>query len=267
VSAPFTWTLAAVRALARQRSFFYDHIVVGGPAVRLMPGYLEGTPGLRVETGDMPGVLQRVNPHATRTTAGCPHACGFCGVDRIEPGFRELAEWPNLPVICDNNLLAASQPHFDRVCERLAGHGWADFNQGLDARLLSRWHAERIADIGMPMVRLALDSATPQAKATWQRAFSCLREAGIAKRRIRCYALVGWSDTPAEAWSRCNWIQTGHGVRCLPMWFHELDAIQPRTITPRQASLGWTRHLRDELFHWHYFHRRPNHGATYAPDY
>ena len=61
--------------------------MVGGPAVELMPDYLAGLEHITIGR-HMPGVLQRVNPLATRTTEGCTRSCGFCGVGtgRIEGG-------------------------------------------------------------------------------------------------------------------------------------------------------------------------------------
>lgn len=249
VSVPFTWNLWAVAADLRQRSFLWDRAVVGGPAARLMPEALAGIPNVTIGT-DMPGVLQRVNPDATRTTVGCPNRCGFCAVPTIEGQFRELNDWPDRPVLCDNNLLAASDAHCDRVFERLAAHGWCDFNQGLDARRLTARHAKRLAEIPGAMVRLALDNMGQRKQ--WQRAYDRLREACFPKSRIRSYALVGFKDTPTEAWERCVFID--EEVKVLPMWFHELDATRPNVVTERQQQLGWNDRERRRIMRYFYKH-------------
>ena len=80
-------------------------------------------------------------------------------------------------VHCDNNLTAASYSHFDKVIDRLVKWGWADFNQGLDSRLLTAYHAERIHEIKKPIIRLALDSMFDQYE--WLKAVDVLRSAGI----------------------------------------------------------------------------------------
>lgn len=124
VSVPFTWNLSEVRQILCRG--FANGAVVGGPAVQLLPEYLAGIPGVIIGK-DHPRVLQRVNPMATRTTTGCPNKCKFCaiGQGRVEPGgFHELADWPDLPIITDNNLFAASPAHFDRVMDRLERWGW-----------------------------------------------------------------------------------------------------------------------------------------------
>lgn len=234
ISVPFTWNLPRVRQTVTQLYHSIDRWIVGGPAVKLMPDYLD-----HVEIVDeLPGVLQRVNPLATRTTLGCTFNCSFCGVDRIEGCFKELDDWPNLPIICDNNVLAASESHFQRVVDRLLSKwDWCDFNQGIDARLLTAGHAQQIARIKEPMIRLALDS--DGLRAAWVRALELLLKAGIAKHRIRSYALVGFSGSVEADRERCSFIQS-FKIKALPMWYTPLDAMQMNQVTNRQASMGWT---------------------------
>ena len=257
LSIPFTWLLPRARTRVRQGDFFCRQWVVGGPAVRLMPDYLCGDATIG---GDMPGVLQRVNPQATRTTLGCIRRCAFCGVRHIEGKFRELDDWPDLPILCDNNLLAASDSHFDRVIDRLVVHGWADFNQGLDARLLTTHHAERIAEIGKPIARLALDH--DRDRETWADAVERLRTAGVAKSRIRSYVLCGFEGGPSEDREQCEFVEL-HGALALPMWFHSLDSLTFNAVTDKQRSLGWTDRKRRELMGWYYQHRAMK---QYGPD-
>lgn len=252
ISIPFTWNLPDVRKELTQRSLFWDRVIVGGPAVYLMPNFFTDMDYVSVGY-EMPGILQRVNPMATRTTRGCVRNCGFCGVREIEGEFREFFDWPGLPIICDNNLLAASQPHFDRVIDRLKPWGWADFNQGLDCRLLTQYHADRIAEIRKPIVRLALDDMRQTEE--WEIAFSKLRKAGIAKKNIRSYALIGFNSDHGEAWQRCEWIE-GHKILALPMWFHPLDALKKNQVTREQEKLGWSDYERRRIMQWFYQHKK-----------
>ena len=257
VSIPFTWTLPGVRERLSRGSLLWDRAIVGGPAVDLIPGYFADMPYV-TEGRSLVGALQLVNPMATRTTIGCPNKCRFCGIGQglIEPGsFRELAEWPDLPILVDNNLFAASEAHFDRVMDRLERWGWCDFNQGVDCRLLNSHHAERIARVKRPVVRLALDSIAHAD--SWETAFGRLRSAGVAKNSIRSYALIGFKTGPDEAWARCRWIE-GHGVKALPMWFHSLTAMESNVVTPEQSALGWTDAERMRIMQWFYQHRDRN---------
>ncbi len=251
LSIPFTWLLPKVRRRILQPEMFTSRLIVGGPAVRLMPEFFAGLPNVVIRR-NMFGVLQRVNPDATRTTEGCVRRCKFCGVQRIEGDFRELSDWPDRPVLCDNNLLAASDPHFNRVIDRLIPHGWADFNQGLDARLLTTHHATRIAEIKKPIARLALDN--DRDRDIWQDAVERFRTAGIAKSRIRSYVLCGFDGSPEQDRERCRFVES-FGLKALPMWFHELDALTFNAVTDKQQVMGWTNRKRRELMTWYYFHR------------
>lgn len=254
ISIPFTWNLPVVKAFLSQASFLWDYALVGGPAVELMPDYFNALPW--VEVGhEMPGILQRVNPQATRTTLGCPNRCGFCaiGQGKVEAGgFRELEDWPDLPIICDNNLLASSIEHFDKVIDRLKKHEWCDFNQGLDARLLNEHHAKRFKELHKPAIRLALDSMAYVEQ--WEVAYDRLRTAGLPKSAIKSYALIGFKDSPDEAWRRCNWIDD-HNIEVYPMWHHTLDQLQWNIVREDQKANGWTEAERLNIMGWFYKHR------------
>jgi hypothetical protein len=156
-------------------------------------------------------------------------------------------------VICDNNLLAASISHFDRVIDRLIKHGWANFNQGIDARRLTDYHAMRIAEIKEPMVYLAFDNTAYRDQ--WECAYDRLRSAGIVNRNIRSYALVAFNSDPVEAWERCRIIES-FGVKAMPQWFHALDQLQKNVVTEKQAALGWDDYERRKIMQWHYQHKK-----------
>lgn len=262
MSIPFTWLAERARMIAVQGSFEFDTVVVGGPGVYLMPDTFSDLPHVSVEYS-MPGVLQRVNPEATRTTTGCPNKCGFCGVSKIEPVFAELNEWPDLPVICDNNILAASSGHFDRVCDRLERWGWCDFNQGIDARLLTPYHAERFKRIGKPILRLAFDN--PGIKDTWVSAYETLRAAKISKRQIRSYCLVGFRDDPEVAWNNCMFVES-FKIKALPMWYHALDSLSPNTVTHEQLENGWNDYERRRIMQWFYQHKKAVRAPSLAQE-
>lgn len=255
VSIPFTWNLPELKSEFEAGALFWDEIVIGGPGAYLLLNYFSHMNHVRIGFPHSPGILQRVNPLATKTTSGCIRNCKFCAVRRIEGHFQELENWPDLPIICDNNLLACSIEHFDRVIDRLKGHIGVDFNQGLDCRLLTDYHAKRIAEIkGIAKrgLRLALDNMTYARP--WAEAIERLLSAGIAKRKISSYALIGFDSGPDEAWERCQYIES-LGVRVLPMWFHELDALEKNQTTDKQQALGWTEEDRKKIMQWFYHYR------------
>lgn len=258
ISVVFTWDLPKARKYAEAMA--HRRVRIGGPAVDLMPEFFFG---VRADIGgDYPGVLQRWNPKATRTSLGCPRKCGFCGVPKvaalraIELSGKPIMpyhDWPDLPVIADDNLLYAGITHFDRVLDRLEKHDWCDFNQGTDARLVTDHHAERFARLKNPMIRMALDSMSYSD--AWERALDKLLRAGVAKSRIRTYCIMAFGTSPDECWQTCEFVEK-HGVKPLPMWFHELDALQRNIVTFRQEQLGWNDYERRRLMQWFYQHKQ-----------
>ncbi len=193
-------------------------IVIGGPAVDInrawVPDWIE-TP-----TRTRP-MLELHNPEATRTTIGCVRKCGFCAVPYIEPEYKELDEWEVRPIVIDNNLMAASRKHFDMVMDRMKVLDWCDFNQGLDARLLTQYHADRLAELNNPIIRLAFDHINYEVQ--FLNAFNNLRKAKIPKRCIRAYVLIGYDDTPEDALYRLRLVQS-LGIDPNPMRYQPIDS-------------------------------------------
>lgn len=258
VSIPFTWNVQQVVDRVQQRSFEWDSVLIGGPATALMPRAFDDLPWVRVGHS-CEEALHRVNPLATRTTLGCINRCPFCAVPQVEPDWLELADWPDKPILLDNNLLAASSGHFDRVLDRLERWGWCDFNQGLDCHLMNEHHAERIGRIRGAIVRLSLDSMRDVDP--WQAAFDLLRRFGTAKKRVRSYVLCGFDSGPEDAWRRCELVEAS-GAMPLPQWYHALTALRLNEVTETHRQLGWDEKSRTRImrhFYWHSDGKRMRH--------
>lgn len=238
ISIPFTYNLPEVRQSILEGNLFTGRPVVGGPAVKLMPDYLADIADIGT---DIPGVLQRVNPLATRTTVGCVNRCPFCAVPTIEGEFRELQDWPNLPIVCDNNLLAASKPHFDKVVDRLKVHRGVDFNQGLDARLMTQYHADRLAELDAK-IRLAWDNTSTERYLL--SALTKLRKAGIPRNRIQCYVLIGFNDTPEDALYRLETLKHSLGINPNPMRYTPLCSLERDYVGANWTEAELTRFMR-----------------------
>jgi len=227
LSVPFTWNLPEAYWLAKQHK---GSVFAGGPAVDLLPGYLADVATIGTESPIPP--LMMHNPLATFTTRGCPNKCSFCAVPKIEGGFHELESWENRPIICDNNLLESSRKHFGKVIDGLKLLGFADFNQGLDARKFNRYHASRIAEIKQPLVRFAFDHVNSETKV--HDAIELARSEGI--RNFHIYVLIGYKDTPTDALYRLEKVREW-GIRPNPMRYQPLDALRKNEyIAP-----GWTK--------------------------
>jgi len=238
LSVVFTWDLP----VAYQRAVWLRcqgyTVKAGGPAVALMPDYLSDVAECN---GESVQALERHNPDATFTSRGCIRHCPFCAVPRIEGQLRELEDWTPAPIICDNNLLACSRAHFDRVIDRLKPLLGIDFNQGLDARLLTDYHAGRLAELDC-MVRLAFDSIGYES--SFMTAFERLRRAGFPLNRIRVYVLIGFRDTPEEALYRLRTV-ADLGIDPNPMRYQALDSLKRNSyVGPNWTHSELSRYMR-----------------------
>lgn len=252
VSVPFTWLLPKARDFCLQHAG--ERLVVGGPAVRLMEDELADV--AEIETFVPADPLLRANPLASRTSFGCPNACGFCGVRRIEGEHRELGSWRPAPILCDSNFLACSDHHFDRVVDRLkqADFKFVDFNQGLDAALLTKRRADRLAELRGLKPRFAWDTAKDEDDVL--RAVELMEAAGMRMRAsspkacasapCSVYCLVGWRETPAEATYRLETLRE-QGLAPFAMRYQPLDTLKKNSYCPPQWD---PRLLADFVRYW-----------------
>lgn len=233
LSVVFSWQLQR----AYQQAVWFRaqgyRVAAGGPAVTMNPGFMAEV----AETGGECAALDRHNPNATMTSRGCVRRCTFCAVPRLEGDLVELQpwQWEPRPIVCDNNLLACSRRHFDVVVDRLAAMGLTgiDFNQGLDARLLTKYHAERLATLNTRCIRLAWDHTRDEREV--MRAFETLISSGFGRRHISIYVLIGYDDTPEDALYRLTTVKSAGAVP-FPMRYQPIDAPRRNAY----VSPAWT---------------------------
>lgn len=96
-------------------------------------------------------------------TRGCPRGCPFCIVAEKE-GRRsvkvaDLSEWwrgqPNIE-LCDPNTLACPE-HLELLRDLYESGAFVNFNQGVDARLITEDNAEAISKIKLREIHFAWD--------------------------------------------------------------------------------------------------------------
>lgn len=215
ISVPFTWLMGEAEKMAELHK---GPVLIGGP------GTMKPT--------ECPGFDPIVfhNPSATFTTRGCPNQCQFCAVPKLEGEFREVENFRPAPLICDNNLLAASRKHIEKVVYKSKIFPFVDFNQGLEARRFSPEVADLLGNLKCK-VRFAFDHVNYE---------SAVKDAiDLCRKRttkdIGVYVLIGFGDTPDDAKYRLDKVREW-GIRPNPMRFQPLDAIQKNGY----VAQGWT---------------------------
>lgn len=128
-------------------------------------------------------------------TRGCVRCCDFCIVPRKEGTVHPVATWEEIKrpdsrdmILLDNNVLASDYglAQIDRMGREQI---WVDFNQGLDARLITSVIARMLAKLHwIRFVRLAYD--TSEMLPVIRQATAYLKEAGVSPSRFWAYALV-----------------------------------------------------------------------------
>jgi radical SAM superfamily enzyme YgiQ (UPF0313 family) len=180
------------------------------------------------------------------TSRGCNNRCPYCAVWRIEGPLNSAKRsikhlvYPkhNRIILLDNNFL--QNPYWRDICDELEELGkYVDFNQGLDARLITSRVANRLSKLkldsgGGIKVRLGYDSSSLRSYV--EKAIKYLNSAGINGRRIMVYVLFNYNDDPEDFFNRVrdvlNW-----GAVAYPMRYEPLDALEKNSyISPK-----WTR--------------------------
>jgi hypothetical protein len=220
VSAVFSWNAqkAYMRCVSLRSSGYY--VRCGGQAINMNPSMFS-----EFDTSGSVNALFHHNSEATFTSRGCIRNCSFCLVPKLEGQLIELEDWEVKPIICDNNLLACSVTHFDKVIGRLLEHKLTsiDFNQGLDARILTDHHAELFALLPKnTIIRLAWDNIATER--LYLQAFNKLLIAGIKPQQIRTYVLIGYKDTPEDARYRLEKVRS-LGALPNPMRYQPLGTL------------------------------------------
>jgi hypothetical protein len=194
--------------------------------------------------------------HSTR---GCVNRCDFCAVTTVEPKYesfrsivdqvdsieREFGARRDL-VLMDNNTVAS--PKFDSIIDEIVHLGFAsgarlngrrrhvDFNQGLDARLMTEAKMARLAETAIWPLRMAFDDiATREPYET-----SVRWAASHGLKRLSNYILFNHEDTPEDFYERLRLnvelnAELETNIYSFPMRFSPLDRVDRKHIGP-----NWT---------------------------
>jgi hypothetical protein len=189
ISVTFTWDIPHAERLANQWKMVAP-VKIGGPAFGQRSS--DFTSGMYLKKG------------ITITSRGCPNRCWFCSVPQREG--NELRELPIVDgwIIQDDNLLACSPGHIDKVFEMLKRQPKRpNFTGGLEAKLLTQEMAFRLKELKPESLFFAYD--TPSNYDPLIQAGRYLQNAGFGKssHTLRCYVLIGYeTDTFEKAEKR-----------------------------------------------------------------
>ena len=171
---------------------------------------------------------------------GCVRKCGFCSVPKLEgpPSAFEYSlsgfVYPKHTriILWDNNILGNG--NWKTIFDELETLGLTvDFNQGLDARLVTEEVAERVARLKTSEVRLAYDyhGIGPSVSKAIER----LKAHRISPKKIIVYTLYNFADNPEDLYERIldllHW-----GVAAYPMRFEPLCSLQKHAY----VGINWT---------------------------
>lgn len=175
------------------------------------------------------------------SSRGCIRKCPFCAVPKLEGGLSHIKDsvksfiYPGHTkvIFWDNNILAS--PKWRDIFNELLELGLVvDFNQGLDARLLSDEASEKLSKMKMHLVRLAYDNKRDERFV--KRAIERLNAVGIRGRKIMVYILYNFKDDPEDFFERVRNTLTW-GAVAYPMRYEPLDSLKKNTY----VSSNWTR--------------------------
>lgn len=128
-------------------------------------------------------------------TRGCIRNCPWCIVPKKEGAIRAYADWREIKrpdsrdiVFMDNNVLACE--HGLHQIDSMIGHNIrVDFNQGLDARLITADVAEMLSRLKwIRFIRMSCD--TDAVLGDVMNAIGALRHFGVKPYRVFVYLLV-----------------------------------------------------------------------------
>lgn len=141
-------------------------------------------------------------------TRGCPNHCAWCCVPKKEGTIKAYRTWEQVKridsrdiVFMDNNVLASEHGVEQIDALAFAKHNSkqvrVDFNQGLDARLITREIAEKLSKLQWyAPLRMACD--TKSQMPYLEQAVKYLREFKTTPRNYFCYVLVKDIDDAYE---------------------------------------------------------------------
>jgi hypothetical protein len=247
ITSLFTWAWKPVWEAVRfyLKHFPASELWLGGLYASLLPQHaaLSGVApthifkGIFTEVEDLlpdyslvPEWNKRVSGSIVFSSRGCIRSCPYCAVPLIEGSMNSIKHsikrliWPGHKrvIFFDNNFLAS--PTWRKILDEVEELDLrSDFNQGLDARLVTEEVANRISRLKIDrFVRLSYDYA--QMRLYVRNAIELLKSQGINGRNILVYTLYNFTDDPDDFYTRVRDILEW-GAVCYPQRYEPNQAL------------------------------------------
>ena len=200
---------------------------------------------------ELPAEIERLNPDYSiypqldpKTaygflTQGCPNKCAWCVVPRKEGAVRPYRDVEEIAVdgrtnliLMDNNILA-SDYGLEQI-EKIIRKGYrVDFNQALDARLVTDEIAQMLAKVRwLSPIRFGCD--TPKQISECERAMAMIDKHNGKPKCYLMYQMIGADIN--EAYNRLSHFRHSKRVRVVAQPFRDFN-------NPRQVIPQWQRDM------------------------
>jgi hypothetical protein len=260
----FQWKTTVDTIKFYQRCKNKPIIKVGGILASLLPEDLEKETGIRPHVGLWEEVDRLapdyglINGHYYTNnssigymTKGCINHCAFCAVPCLEPEFvdyipleQQIDGSKKDLILLDNNVLASKD--FERIVEDIKIHGfekgslfgkshrYVDFNQGIDARLLTEDKMNLLSGLALKPLRIAFDNIN--LKKLYTEKVRLAYKFGI--RHLSNYILFNFNDSPEDFYNRLRINidlneELGLSIFSFPMRYIPITAKDRRHIGPK----------------------------------
>ncbi len=175
-------------------------------------------------------------------TKGCPNHCLYCAVPKLEPEYvdftpleKQIDPDKKDLLLLDNNVLASSE--FPKIIQEIKKYGFykgakfkgrlchIDFNQGVDAKLLTEEKMRLLSELAIKPLRIAFDHI--ELKRLYIEKIQLAHKYGI--KHLSNFILFNYNGTPEDFYERLRINielneELGLSIFSFPMKFIPLDA-------------------------------------------
>ena len=267
----FQWkrTIETIKFYQRGKQKNKKNVKVGGILASLLQNDVEEETGIKPHFGLWEevdklrpdytladGVYQYYTNNASIAymTKGCLNRCPYCAVPKLEPHYVDFIPLENQIdprkkdlILLDNNALASREFHrivadikkhgFEKGAVLAGAHRYVDFNQGVDAKLLTEEKMELLSQLAIRPLRIAFDDA--KMERLYIEKVRLAHKYGI--RHLSNYILFNYNDTHADFYRRLQINielneELGISIFSFPMRYIPLDAKDRKYVGP-----NWTK--------------------------